>query len=181
MRRVGLVAVVLAAVLAGANAAAVGADPPATIRGVVTIAGTPVGGLAPADAAAAVTTAFAQPVKIQYGKTRILAAPDVLGASVDVDAAVAKALAAQPATAIPLPVTVDQDATAAFVAQLAQRYDRRALDSRLVLRHLRPFISVARAGKKLDQRALVRGIVAELLAHRRGPVVVQPKLLAPKV
>jgi lipoprotein-anchoring transpeptidase ErfK/SrfK len=166
---------------AGVNAAAVGADPPAVVPAGVTIAGVAVGGLASTDATAAVTAAFMQPVKIQYGRTRILAAPDVLGASADVDAAVAKALTAQPGTALPLPVTVDAAATAAFVAQLAQRFDRPAVDSRLILRHLRPLISVAKKGTKLEQRTLVRMLVAALAANRRGPVVLQPKVLKPKV
>jgi lipoprotein-anchoring transpeptidase ErfK/SrfK len=147
----------------------------------VTIAGVAVAGLAPADATAAVMAAFMQPVKIQYGRTRILAAPDVVGASADVNGAVAKALVAQPGTALPLPVTVDAAATAAFVAQLAQRFDRPAVDSRLVLRRLRPFVSIAKKGTKLDQRTLVRALVAELTANRRGPVVLQPKILKPKV
>jgi lipoprotein-anchoring transpeptidase ErfK/SrfK len=182
MRGVALIALVLAGcLLAGTNAAAVGADPPAAVPAGVTIAGVPVGGLAPTDATAAVTAAFTQPLRIQYGRTRILAAPDVLGASADVNGAVAKALTAQPGTALPLPVTVDSTATAAFVAQLAQRFDRPAVDSRLLLRHLRPFITVAKKGTKLDQRTLVRALVTALTANRRGPVALQPKILKPKV
>src|SRR5919202_3520999 len=182
MRRAVAIALVLAGfLLAGTNAAAVGVDPPAAVPAGVTIAGVAVGGLAPTDATAAVTAAFMQPVKIHYGRTRILAAPDVLGASADVNGAVAKALTAQPGTALPLPVAVDSTATAAFVAQLAQRFDRPAVDSRLMLRHLRPFVTVAKKGMKLDQRTLVRALVAELAANRRGPVVLQPKVLKPAV
>jgi lipoprotein-anchoring transpeptidase ErfK/SrfK len=168
-------------VLAGATAVSVAAQAPAVIPAGVTIAGTPVGGLAPVDASAAVTAAFAQPLHIEYGQTDVLAAPDLLGASADVEGAVNAALAAPQGSAVPLTVTVKTTATAAFVQQLAKRFDRAAVDSKLFLRKLRPFITRARVGQKLDRRSAVRAIAAALVAGSRGPLVLKPKFVQPKV
>src|SRR5256885_7629387 len=81
-----------------------------------------------------------------------------LGATPVIDKAIERALVAQPYSAIPLGVTVISGTIADFVAKLAQRFDRPAVDSKLLLRQLRPWLSSERAGRKLDQRRAVRDI-----------------------
>ena len=181
MRR-GLLLLVSGCVLAAFTAASVRADVvPAVIPAGVTIGGVPVGGLTPDAAKAAVDAAFAQPLKLVYGRTTILAAPSVLGATAQSDKAVAQALTALPETAVPLPVSVDQAETAAFVARLADRFDRAPQNSQLFLRRLRPWLSVAKAGRKLNQRPALKAIVAALLAGGRGPLTLTGKTLQPTV
>jgi lipoprotein-anchoring transpeptidase ErfK/SrfK len=139
---------------------AAAADPPAAIPVGVTIGGVQVGGLTPEAATSAVQQGFQAPLELQLGSTRILVTPDILGATAVIDKAIERALAAEPNSAIPLGVSVVPGAPAAFVATLAKRYDRPAVDSKLFLRHLRPWLSKERAGLKLDQRQAVRDINA---------------------
>jgi lipoprotein-anchoring transpeptidase ErfK/SrfK len=57
-----------------------------------------------------------------------------------------------------------------FVAKLAQRFDRAAVDAKLVLRHLRPWLSKERPGRRLDQRRAVRDIAAALVGGAREAI-----------
>ncbi len=159
--------VFVAGVLASAPAAA---DPPATIPLGVTIGGVQVGGLTPEAAAAAVQQQFATPLELDLGSTQVLVTPDILGAVPVIDKAIERALAAPPDTAVPLGVAVAGDKTALFVAKLAQRFDRPAVDSKLFLRQLRPWLSKERAGRKLDQRRAVRDITAALVGGVREAI-----------
>lgn len=178
----GLFILVTGCVAAALTAASVHADAvPVAVPAGVTIDGLAVGGMTADAAAAAVEQAFATPVKLVYGNTRILAAPALLGATAEVDKAVQQALASPENAYVPLTVTVQQDETVAFVAKLAGRFDRDPADSQLVLRHLRPWLSIASAGHKLNRAAGVRAIVVALAAGERGPVTLTGKTTQPKV
>jgi lipoprotein-anchoring transpeptidase ErfK/SrfK len=183
VRRVSLLFSILAGlavagVLASAPAAA---DPQAAIPLGVTIGGVQVGGLTPEAAAFAVQQGFQTPLELQLGSTRILVTPDILGATPVVDRAIERALAAEPNSVIPLGVSVVPGVPAAFVATLAKRYDRPAVDSKLVLRHLRPRLSKERAGLRLDQRRAVRDVATAVAGGvRTGITLIQAKV-RPKV
>src|SRR5439155_15643187 len=154
VRRVSLLLSIVAGLaVAGAptTRVAAAADPPAAIPLGVTIGGVQVGGLTPEAAATAVQQGFQAPLELQLGSTRILVTPDILGAAPVVDKAIERALAAVPNSVVPLGVSIVPGAPAAFVATLAKRYDVPAVDSKLFLRHLRPWLSKERAGWKLDQ------------------------------
>ena len=182
MKRLSL-AVLLSAGLLGVGTLASGpaaADEPAAIPLGVTIGGLEVGGLTTEAATAAVQQAFQAPLDLRLGSTEISVAPDVLGAVPVIDKAIERALAAPPASAIPLGVTVN-GGTAAFVAQLAQRFDRPAVDARLSLRQLRPRLSSERAGRKLDQRRAVHDVNIQLAALVRAPVVLVQNRVRPKL
>jgi lipoprotein-anchoring transpeptidase ErfK/SrfK len=157
------------------------ADPPTAIPVGVTIGGIDVGGLAPEVAVATVEQEFATPLELTLGSTRILVTPDVLGATPVTDKAIERALAAQPYTAVPLGVSVVSGSIADFVARLAPRFDRAAADTRLSLRHLRPFLSKERAGRKLDQRRAVRDINLALARGTREEIPLFATTLKPKV
>ncbi len=176
MKRVSLLLSMLAVLVAGGPAAA-----DTTIPVGVTIGGAQVGGLTPEAATAVVQQEFQAPLELQLGSTRVLVAPDVLGAVPVIDKAIEQALAAPPNTPVPLGVTVDADLTTAFVAELARRYDRRAVDSRLFLRELRPWLSKERTGRKLDQHRAVRDITTALAAVVRERVQLSQKTLRPKL
>ncbi|HEY5659848.1 MAG TPA: L,D-transpeptidase family protein [Gaiellaceae bacterium] len=167
--------------VASAPAAADDVPVPATIPDGVTIGGISVGGMTPDAATAAVQASFDQPLTLTIGTARVTVTPDVLGATPVVDKAVGRALAAQPNTAVPLGVSVVSGTIAGFVAQLAQRYDRSALDSRLALRNLRPWLSPERVGRKLDQRKAVRDINVALGANSRAALKLTLKTVKPKV
>ena len=157
------------------------ADPPATIPVGVTIAGVDVGGLTPEAATATIQQEFQKPLRLAVGSTLVLVTPDVLGATPVIDKAIERALVAQPYTTIPLGVTVVSGAIADFVAKLAQRFDRPAVDSKLYLRNLRPWLSTEHGGRKLDQRRSVRDINNALAAGTREELrlvmtAVKPKL-----
>ena len=142
MKRVVLLVSLLAVM---APAAAVRADDaPGTIANGVAIGGVGVGGLTTDDATKTVQQAFDAPVELRFRRTRILVTPDLLGAEAAVQPAVDEAAAAPPDTQVPLAVTVDQSVTAGFMAKLAKRFDRVPVDSKLLLRNARPFLSRTR-------------------------------------
>lgn len=168
----------VAGVLASAPAAA---DPPATIPLGVTIGGVPVGGMAPELATTTVQQAFQTPLELRLGTTRVLVAPDVLGAVPVVDKAVERALAAAPNSAILLGVNLPGSKVTEFVRGLAQRYDRAAVDSKLFLRRLRPWLSKERPGRKLEQRRAVRDIVSAVYTGERESIQLYQINVRPKV
>jgi lipoprotein-anchoring transpeptidase ErfK/SrfK len=172
----------LAIVVAPASLGAAAADAPAAIQLGVTIGGVQVGGLTPEAATAAVQQAFQTPLELHLGLTRILVTPDILGATPVIDKAIERALAAEPNSAIPLGVSVLYGAPAAFIATLAKRYDVPAVDSKLFLRQLRPWLSKERAGRKLDQRQAIRDVGAAVTGSLiRTPVTLTQTTIRPQV
>jgi lipoprotein-anchoring transpeptidase ErfK/SrfK len=170
---------VLAGVLASAPTAA--DSPAAAIPNGVTIGGVAVGGLTPEAATSAVLQAFETPLELKLGSTRILVSPDVLGAVPSVEKAIEQALTAVENSAVPLGVTLTGEKTTEFVAQLAKRFDRPVLDSRLFLRRLRPWLSKERVGLRLVQRRAVRDITSALVRGAREAVPLFQTKLRPKV
>ena len=164
-----------------AAAPAAADDPAAVIPAGVTIGGVDVGGLAPDVATATVQQEFQQPLQLEIGATEVLVTPDVLAATPVIDKAIEKALVAQPYATIPLGVSVVTGTIADFVSRLAQRFDRPAVDSTLSLRHLRPWLSMESAGRKLDQRRAVRDINLALAAGKRDEIRLATSALRPKV
>jgi lipoprotein-anchoring transpeptidase ErfK/SrfK len=173
-----LAGLLAAGALASAPAAA---DPPATIPLGVTIAGVQVGGLTPEAAAASVQQVFQAPLELALGTTRVLATPDVLGAAAGIEKAIERALVAEPNAAIPLGVNVEGSKLTEFIKTLAARFDRPAVDSKLFLRGLRPWLSKERTGRKLFQRRALRDITAALYTGDRETVRLYQINLRPKV
>jgi hypothetical protein len=92
---------------------------PAVVPEGVVLAGVPVGGLAPDLAAQAVTDAFDRPVTLRFERTTIQVSPSLLGVSVPVESAVAKALTVPPNTTLTLRATVNTLLIRSFVAKIA--------------------------------------------------------------
>ena len=171
----------VAGLLVASAPAAADDAPPATIPLGVTIGGIQVGGLTPDAATQTVQNEFNVPLTLMVGTTRVQVTPDVLGATAVIDKAVERALAAQPNQAIPLGVSVVSGTVAGFVAQLAQRFDRAPVDSKLSLRNLRPWLSRESAGRKLDQRKAVHDINVSLGAISRAQIRLTLKAVKPKI
>jgi lipoprotein-anchoring transpeptidase ErfK/SrfK len=155
--------------------------PPPVIADGVTIAGVPVGGLTAEEATAAVRAFFARPFTFHFRTFTWQAGPGRVGASANVAAAVTAALAAAPAEALALPVTVNALTLRAYVVRIARRYKLPAVNSRVFLTGLRPYVTRARRGlavRQQDTRFLIRALLA---AHERGPATLPSRVLYPRV
>jgi L,D-transpeptidase catalytic domain len=155
--------------------------PTGTIATGVTIADVPVGGMASADAARAVQAAFDAPIALRIGTARVLVTPDVLGATANVEKAIERAVTAAPDTHVNLGIATVGPTISGFVAGLAKRYDRVPTDTKLFLRHGRPWLSKEQVGLRLDQRRAVRDIIAVLSPAAREPVRLLRRAIKPKL
>ena len=190
LKRAGLVLCVALVCVLGAGAASARADgtPPPTettpvpaIAAGVVLGPVAVGGLTAEQAVAAVEQAYARPVVLRVGTTKVTLGPAGFATTVPAEAAVAKALTAAPGTVFGLRAELDRTLVGPWVAKLAHRFDRKAVDSRLLLRHLQPFVTKSRPGLVVRQTATVDAIVRELVHGTRAPVVVPTKTLVPKL
>jgi lipoprotein-anchoring transpeptidase ErfK/SrfK len=146
----------------------------------VTIGGVPVGGLTGADAAAAVRDAFATPLPLAFASYRFTADPNVLAAP-NVAKALERARAARPFQNVELVVVVRAPKVKSYVAKLAARVDRKAVDSRLLLRHSRPFVTKSKPGRALVRSAAEHQITVELEGNVRNVVKLRAKPVQPSV
>ena len=147
----------------------------------VTLAGVQIGGLAPDAATEAVTAAFSQPVTLRFGATRIAVAPSLLGLSVPVDSAIAKALTVAPNTQLTLRGTVDSSLVHAFVAKIGARFARKPVASRLVLRNLKPYVTPSVTGQTIEVNVGVRDLTDELVHGTRATIVLKARYKQPSV
>jgi len=154
---------------------------PSTVPLGVALAGVQIGGLAPDAAVQAVTAAFNQPVSLRFATTRITVAPSLLGLSVPVDAAVAKALTVPPNTQLTLRATVNASLVRAFVAKIGARFHRKPVDSTLVLRNTKPYVTPPVIGQTIEINVGVRELTNELVHGTRTPIVLKARLKQPTV
>jgi lipoprotein-anchoring transpeptidase ErfK/SrfK len=143
---------------------------PAVIADGVTIAGVDVGGLAPEAAYAIVRTSVDAPLVLVFQNMTLQPAPETFGATFYVQGAIDRARRAAPGTEVELVVRVRGEKVRAYVAKVAKRIDRPAVDSQLFLRRLRPFITKGKAGRSLDRVAATRAIVRTLVENERFPI-----------
>ena len=192
MKRFGLVLIVL--LVAGVFAATVLADnpppqtdttttmpAPAVVPPGVTLAGIQVGGLAPDAAALAVLQSFQQPVTLRFDQTNISVSPNLLGLSVPADAAVAKAMTVAPGTSLTLRASVNAQLVRSFVVKLADRFNRKPVSSRLLLRNFKPLVTTPVIGRALDQPNALRALTEALVHASRSTIVLRAKLTQPEL
>jgi len=147
----------------------------------VTVGGVAVGGLTQDEAFATITAAFQQPLPLVVARHRLYPSMKRLHASAYVNGAVAQALAAPPGTAVKLRVKLDRPRSAAYVAAVAHRFDRKPLDAQLGLRNLRPVVSGEQVGRSLRQVQSLGRIFAALVANTRVPVQLDFRTLEPSL
>jgi lipoprotein-anchoring transpeptidase ErfK/SrfK len=140
---------------------------PKLIPSGVTVGGIHVGGLSSTAAFMVVRAAFKAPLVLQAGAHRALINPDKLGAIAYMKAAVAHARNAPAGASVPLGVSVHGSAVRELVDALAKKYERPPIDSKLILRHLKPYITPGEPGKTLDRKGAVAAIVKALRENRR--------------
>jgi lipoprotein-anchoring transpeptidase ErfK/SrfK len=156
-------------------------DPQILIPEGVLIAGIAVGGLTPDAATSVLRTAFEAPLPLRIGDRVLKPTPEELGASAYVEAAVAKALVAPPSTEVPLTVRVAGAKVRAYVASLAERFDRKPVDARVLLRKVRPFVTEERLGQSVERMKATATIVRALTSNSRLPTALPVKILRPAV
>ena len=181
MRRPGFVLLLAGVVACSLPAGAATAKVTSTIPGGVTIGGVPVGGLSPAQADQAIRAYFSRPLVLLLSDSRVQVEPSVLGAAARIQDAIAAALSAAPATRVPLDVTVSASRVARYVDTLTAGFDQAAVDSRLSLRKLKPYLSPSSPGRRLNRPRAVDLIISALQTNRRAPVRLRVVPLAPSV
>ncbi|MHB8470460.1 MAG: L,D-transpeptidase family protein [Gaiellaceae bacterium] len=196
MRRLLLVFLPLLAVAAGGFAAAAFADtpPPATtttapagttpatpaaVAAGVVLGGVRVGGLAADAATRAVLAQFDRPLVLRIGARKVTVSPGRLGMSVPAGAAVAKALTVAANTRLGLRASFDRQLVSSYVDGLARRYDRAPVNSRLLLREQKPFVTKALPGRRIHKEPTVAALSAELVNGTRAPIAVPATTLTP--
>jgi len=154
---------------------------PGVVPDGVVLAGVAIGGLAPDAATQAVADAFARPVTLRYETTKIQVSPSLLGVSVPVDSAIAKALTVPPDTTLTLRATVNNALVRSLVAKIASRFDHKPVSSRLLLRDSKPFVTAPVVGRTIEQTIAVRDLTDALVHGTRSTIVLHAKLTEPKV
>ena len=185
-----LAAVVLAQPTPAATATTDTTEPPPTeteppgdavIPAGVVVGGIAVGGLTVDAAFSIVRTAYDAPLAISVDGRPFAPTPASLGATAYVQNAVRRALASAPDSQVPLAVTVRGTRVRAYVAKLAKRFDRAPVDSRILLRKLRPRITPERPGRAVDRAAATAAIVRALRTNDRLPMTLPMRALRPRV
>ena len=147
----------------------------------MTIARIPVGGMTAAEATAAVQAAFDKDVPFRH-KTRLWSVkPSKFRAVADVDRSVAVALTAQPGQLVRLSVTYSLPRVEAYVAYLDRVLSRSAVNSRLSLRNLRPFITKPKKGLEVLDRRMRIAIEQALVRTERKTIPLAATVLQPTV
>ena len=155
---------------------------PTTIAAGVTVGGEVlVGGLSPAQATSVVKAFFARPLTLKVGKVTLRPTPRQLGASAYVGDAIRRARIAFPGANIPLKVEAPKQRIERYVRGLAKRFDREPVDSQLLLRGAKPFVTGEKPGRRLRQVLAVRDVFRSLKTHVRAPIVLRPEAVPPKV
>lgn len=145
----------------------------------VRIAGVNVGGLQVDTAVEFIRVSFAQPLVVMLGKRRIQASPSDLGAIAYARNAAQRALASSPGRKVDLAVNVPGAGVRRFVEGLADPYDRPAKPRRFVMRDFRPVLTAGAPGRRVDRSAAVAAIVRALVVHRRSPLRLPVRTVAP--
>jgi lipoprotein-anchoring transpeptidase ErfK/SrfK len=136
----------------------------------VTIGGIPVGNLSPSEAASEIRAYFSTPLRLRLGKHVYTADPNAL-ATPKITKAVARAKRARTFANLGLAVAVKTVKVRAFVASLAPKIEKAPVDSHLILRNLKPFLTRERAGVALVQPVTVNAVTKALRLNERGGFV----------
>jgi lipoprotein-anchoring transpeptidase ErfK/SrfK len=165
----GLSAGVVAATTSGTTTGTT-TTAPQTIAPGVSIGGVDVGDLTADEAVVEVNAAFAEPLVLIAPRSRLAVTAKRLGAVAAVRAAVTRALTAPAGTVLKLRVSLSRARTSSYLAVVARRFDRKPVDSQLVLRHMRPWVSKQQTGRVLRRQRAMASIFTALAANERLPL-----------
>jgi lipoprotein-anchoring transpeptidase ErfK/SrfK len=158
------------------------APPPAQVLpSGVRVAGVAVGGMTPTEAFLALQEKLPQQLTLTLGDTPFTAPRAQLGAVDYVWNAITKAKSVRVGTNVPVTTAVKGSAVRAYLAKLAERFDRKPVDSILRLRKLKPTLTKDRPGLRLQLGPAAAAVVAALRTQTSGPVDLPVKVLEPSV
>jgi lipoprotein-anchoring transpeptidase ErfK/SrfK len=177
----GLSAGVVAATTTTGTTSTTTTAPEPIIAAGVAIGGVDVGGLTADEALDAVTASFQRPLVLVVPRHKLAVTPKRLGAVAWIRDGVRRALAAPPATELKLHVQLNRRRSASYVELVAKRFDRKPVDSRLLLRQLRPWVTKQQDGRTLRQVRALDRIFTALVTNRRLPVRLEFLALKPSV
>jgi lipoprotein-anchoring transpeptidase ErfK/SrfK len=146
----------------------------------VTVGGVLVGSLLPTEAAQEIRAYFSSSLPLRLGRRVFKASPDALGAP-KIAQALQRARTAQPFANLPLGVTVRTPRIRKYVATLAKKVEKAPVDSRLLLRDLKPYLTPDRAGISLVQPATVNAIANALRLDVRDRITLRTKQTSAQV
>ncbi len=147
----------------------------------VTISGIDVGNFTEDEAFQVVTESFARPLLLAVPRHLLAVAPARIGAMAAVRAAVRRALTVPTGTELKLRVIVSRRGTTRYLDGLAKRFDRQAVDSQLLLRGLRPWVTKPEVGRALRQTRAMDAIFTALVTNTRPVLKLQFTTLQPVV
>jgi hypothetical protein len=127
-----------------------------------------------------VRSSFGSPLVLVLGRHKFAVAPAKLRTKALVLRAVRAADKAAPGTAVRLPVRIRGAAVRSYVRRLSARFDREAVDARLVFRGIRPWTTRERWGRKVDQSRAAKAIVRALARNRRDPIRLRFEAVRPR-
>ncbi len=156
------------------------ARPPKTLPEGVTVGGVPVGNLLPAVATQQIKKYFSTPLELSLGRRTFRVDPNKLAAP-SVTRALTQARKARPFANLPLDVKVRAPKVRAYVATLAAKVDTTAVDSTLLLRGLKPFLTPDRPSVALNRDRAVQAISWMLARNVRNTIVLRTKETAARV
>jgi lipoprotein-anchoring transpeptidase ErfK/SrfK len=176
----GLSAGVVAATTSGTTTGTITTGPQ-TIAPGVSIGGVNVGDLTADEAIVEVNAAFAEPLVLIAPRSRLAVTPKRLGAVAAVRAAVTRALTAPAGTVLKLRVSLSRTRTSNYLALVARRFGRKPVDSQLVLRDMRPWVSKQQTGRALRRQRAMASIFTALAANERLPLRLEFLELKPRI
>jgi lipoprotein-anchoring transpeptidase ErfK/SrfK len=181
MRRILLIIPVAAI---AAFAAAPSAEHPAVpIAHGVTVDGIRVGGLTSEPARTRLRAAFDKPLRFAFRGEHWTARPSRFAASADIEQALTRALQAPAGARVELGASSSRMQIRSYVRYLDRRFAREPADSEVhgVTSGLRPVITEAKPGLRVDRRTMAAGIANALRFGLREPIQLATKPVAPKV
>jgi lipoprotein-anchoring transpeptidase ErfK/SrfK len=165
-------------------AAAPSAEHPAVpIPHGVTVDCVGIGGLTAEPARTRLRAAFDRPLRFVFRGQRWTARPSRFSASSDVEEAITRALQARPGAQLSLGVSSSRAQVSSYVRYLDRRFAREPVDSEVrgVTAGLRPVITPAKPGLRVDRATVTAGIENALRYGVRPPMLLPTKPVAPQV
>ena len=156
---------------------------PRLIPAGVTIGGTLVGGLTPAEAREVVAKRFSRKLPLVVSPALTIGvSPEELGAAAQVRAAVDRASRLRrPNGVVPLRVEIWETRLRNAVRHLEKRLRRKPVDAKLHLQHLAPVIVPSEPGRTIRPEQTLREMRLALRLQRRDPIALVFRELPPQV
>jgi lipoprotein-anchoring transpeptidase ErfK/SrfK len=146
----------------------------------VSVGGIPVGNLLPSEATVQVKRYFSEPLELSLGRRVYRVDPNILAAP-HINRALTAARRAAPFANLPLDVKVRTPRLKDYVAKLASRITTPPVDSRLILRNLKPYLTPDRPGVELDRTKATASITRSLRLNIRDQIVLRTTSTPPTV